>query len=110
MKKPTESGKGLVRAAGAGFMVEEKARWPQLIEYLNAAAWDDGSPRETSTLMLLIEDGWLKVCLNDRAVGRSLWQSADTLMDALDALEDHLVAGTGEWRVKKPFGSTGRKK
>jgi hypothetical protein len=110
MKKPANVGASVPAAASAQFLAEERQVAPTLVAYLKDSTWDDGASRETSTLMLLVEDGFLKVCLNDRAMGRSLWVATDSIWGAIEALEGHLAAGTGDWRVKKPFGSTGRKK
>lgn len=110
MKKPTGGPGATGGTVGVDLLKEEAVRWPHLITYLSDSKWDDGAPRETSTLMLLVEDGCLKACLNDRAMQRSLWVAAGGLVAALDVLEGHLEEGSGEWRVKKPFGATGRKK
>lgn len=110
LQKPTAGGKVGKAASSQGFMVAERAEYPWLFEYMNTTAWDDGTARETATLMLLVEDGWLKACLNDRAGGRSLWVTGSALVEVLGSLEGHLAAGTGDWRVKRPFGSQGGKK
>ena len=110
MKKPASAIPNGNVLANSEFLAKERTRWPNLVEYLSQTKWDDGSARETSTLMLLVEDGMLKACINDRALGRSLWVAADELNVALDALEGHLESGQGDWRIRKPFGATGRKK
>lgn len=76
-------------------------RYPAICEYVSTAQWEDGTPRETSTLLLFVEDGLWKCCLNDRAVGRSGWRAADTLQGVLDALEAVLREDCVEWRVAK---------
>lgn len=110
VRKPVASGPGARAAASVNVLAQERVLYPTVFQYLTDAVWDDGSPRETSTLMLLVEDGWLKACLNDRAMGRSLWVTGDALADVLAALELHLASGSGDWRVKKPFGATGKRK
>jgi len=110
MKKPAAVGAAVRAATGATFMAAERESYPCLVDYLSDVTWDDGSARETATLMVLVEDGHLKACLNDRANGRSLWVAVGSFEEAMVALEGHLSGGTGDWRVKKPFGSTGRKK
>jgi hypothetical protein len=107
MKKPTGGYPGKTAVPSGELLRQERSKFPRLVEYLEETKWDDGSRRETSTLMLLIEDGWLKACLNDRANGCSLWVTGDALVAVLDALEGHLERGDGEWRVRKPFGATG---
>lgn len=107
MQKPKGGHPGKAAVPSGELLRLERVKFPRLVEYLEEVKWDDGSKRETSTLMLLVEDGWLKACLNDRAMGCSLWVTADTVEAALDALEGHLERGDGEWRVRKPFGATG---
>jgi len=107
LKKPVGGHPGKT-AIPAGVLLEtERGDFPRLVEYLEATTWEDGGRRETATLMLLVEDGWLKGCLNDRANGCSLWVSSDSLAGLMDTLEGHLDRGDGEWRVRKPFGATG---
>lgn len=74
-------------------------RWPHLGEYLAESAYEDGSPRVTSTLLVFAEDGWWKGCLKDRDNERSLWHSNDTLESLLDGLEELLATGRAEWRA-----------
>lgn len=81
--------------------------YPALWEYLTLSAWEDGSPRALSTLIVFQEDGAWKVCLNDRAEGRSLWRSADTLAGLWEALEVALAGNAADWR-RSP--TTGRRK
>lgn len=107
MKKPIGGFPGKQAVPSGELLAEERTLYPRLVEYLEATKWDDGSRRETATLMLLVEDGWLKGCLNDRANGCSLWVTCDSVAGLLDALEGHLERGDGEWRVRKPFGATG---
>lgn len=79
-------------------------RHPTLVEYLSCSAWDDGSERERSTLSVFIEEGRVKVCLNDREFERSLYASGDTLAGVLAALEKALAADACEWRMWKGKG------
>ena len=95
VKKPISAVPNSNPLADDGFLAKERTRWPSLVEYLSQTKWDDGSPRETSTLMLLVEDGMLKACINDRALGRSLWVAADELNVALDAWRVTWRAGRG---------------
>lgn len=78
--------------------------YPALWEYLSLEVHDDGTVRERSMLMCLVEDGLFKACLQDRDQGQSLWVSGTALPGALAALEAHLAAGTGEWRQMKQQG------
>lgn len=79
-------------------------RLPALTEYLTAGTWEDGTTRETSTLLVFWQDGIYKVCLNDRASEKTLWASGGSILDALDALEAMLATGQGEWRESASKG------
>lgn len=71
---------------------------PAVAEYLTATNYPDGSPRERSVLSVFIEDGRVKVCLNDRDAARTLWRSADGIEDAVALLDLAIVDGTADWR------------
>lgn len=71
---------------------------PGLMEYLTHDKYEDGTPRERSALSVFIEDGWYKLALNDKDLRRSLYVTAESLIEALKALERHLLADTGDWR------------
>lgn len=73
--------------------------YPLVTEYLCTQQYDDGSPRERSALSLFCEDGMLKLALNDKAEGRSLYVSAESLEDALELLERALHATNAPWRL-----------
>lgn len=83
---------------------------PALMEYLTAASYPDGAPRETSTVMLFCDGGVFKACLNDREAQRSLWASGPSFLDALEALEAMLSTGTGEWRQNAQWKGKGKGK
>lgn len=82
-------------------------KYPNLAEYLSALAFPDGSERETSTLTLLLEDGYLKVCLNDRANQRGVWRTGATLEECLGSLDAAVGAEGVAWR-KWSTGFRGR--
>lgn len=74
---------------------------PKLHEFLTEAVWDDGKPRKTGTVMILVEDGWWKCWLHDRDGKGSAWFTAGTMLDALTAVEMALEAGDVSWRVDR---------
>lgn len=76
---------------------------PAIWEYLTCEQWEDGTPRQTATVTVFWEDSRVKLCLNDRFAGRSLWVSGESLIAALDALEGQLEAGTGDWRRNRTW-------
>lgn len=73
--------------------------FPTVWEYLTLARYDDGSSRKLSALSVFVEDGSLKIALNDKDAQRSLYVAGMTLRDALEALEAKLSAGEGDWRA-----------
>ena len=74
--------------------------YPLLSEYLVDPAWEDGKERETATLLLLVDAGQLKGCLNDRALGRSCWVTGGSVEAVLASLELGLLEGDLPWRAR----------
>lgn len=79
-----------------------RGRYPALYEWLSSNAYPDGAARETSTLLIFVEQGGYKGCLNDRDQARGLWTASASFEGVLEALEGHLQGGTGEWRSSGP--------
>lgn len=95
-------------AAGAAkrdAMSATAAQWaashPAIWEYLTLDTLDDGKERVTSMLCVFYEAGVVKVALQDRQEGLSLWVSSQSIPEALEALESRLQAGDGEWRQSR---------
>lgn len=92
----------------------EGVRWeeshPAVWEYLSLDTHEDGAPRTTSMLCVFVEQGCVKIALQDRERGESLWVSAPTFVEALHALEGRLASGEGEWRQSKYKGTAGGNK
>lgn len=84
------------------------SEYPALWEYLTASRWEDGRPRQTATLMVCVEDGRFKGCVNDRANGRSVWVSAGSFTGLLGAVEAVLQSGQAEWRRNQWSKGKGR--
>jgi len=80
---------------------------PALFEYLTLDAWEDGEVRQTATLLLFVEGGQFRGCVNDRENERSLWAGADTFLGLVGALEGRLIDPTADWR-RSGQGSNGR--
>lgn len=89
----------------AGFV----SHWPALFEYLTLLSWDDGSAREPATLLVFVDEGRWKACLNDKANARVGWRSADSFAGLLDVVEAGLAGGSMDWRrAKAPPPKRGR--
>jgi hypothetical protein len=85
--------------------------YPSVWAWLTDTRYDDGSSRQTSTLLIFTEDGSVKACLSDRDRSATGWASGATLEACLEALDKRLEAGTLDWRAKKPQGQQqGRRK
>lgn len=101
-------GTGQAASSGSCPDPEFARRYPILVEYLTSEKYDDGLVRERSALSMFCEDGMIKLALNDRDVGASLYCSSTTFGGALEALEGMLQRGPDAgWRVWKK--STKRK-
>lgn len=101
LQEPSKNGAEAV-IASAVQMCEFSTRFMALFEYVSESAWPSGRPRQTSTLMMFVEDGLVKLCLHDRALQRSLWVSGDSWESALTGMEVQLSSGKCEWRKDKP--------
>lgn len=97
MKRPTKPVAGEV-VTGTVCDPQIQQRYPQLWEHLTAVAYDDGSRRETSTLLLFMQDGSLKGMLRDKDGERCLWVAARSLIGVLEALEGQLGDDMADWR------------
>lgn len=71
---------------------------PGLLEFLTITNYPDGSVRQRSTIGVFVEDGLVKVCLNDRDTSRTLWRSGQSLEDCLLSLEVALQEPGTDWR------------
>lgn len=77
---------------------EFQERYPAVWEFVSIAKHEDGSRRQTSTLLAFVEAGCWKVCLGERESGLSLWAAGETLLEALEALEACLQSPSPQWR------------
>lgn len=78
---------------------------PAIVEFMTLRKDDAGSARQTSSLLIFCEDGQWKCCLCEREEELTLWASADTLAELLEALEAVLQSPAPQWRSK-----TGKRK
>jgi hypothetical protein len=79
----------------AGFAMGSR---PALCSVLFDRAYQDGTKRTTSTLLLFADGHTLKGCLKDRDSEETAWVSAETLEGLLDALEVGLQESRLDWR------------
>jgi len=74
---------------------------PALAEHLILTNYEDGTHRQTSTLLIFVDAGVLKMCLSDREIGRSCFVTGRTFEEAFKALDDGLANDTVDWRTKR---------
>jgi hypothetical protein len=75
--------------------------FPALVEELALGEWSPGEPRETSTLLVFVEDGLWKACLHDRDAGKSCFVSAVSMGELIARVEQGLREDDLEWRDKR---------
>lgn len=74
---------------------------PNVHEWLTEKQWHDGKKRETTTLMVVVEDGRWKCWVHDRDSKRSAWVTADAWEALWEVLERKLRDNDLEWRKDK---------
>ena len=77
---------------------------PTICEYLSHTTYEDGSPRETSTISVKEQDGKVLVALNDKQESRGLYRSAGSVQEAMALIEKALATNSADWRVWKQEG------
>lgn len=81
-----------------------KERAPTLGHFLCDGAWPDGSIRQTSSLVVFVQDGMFKACLGDKDSNTSLWASSRSFDELLESLECRLTDEQPDWRRSRPKG------
>jgi hypothetical protein len=96
-------------SGGADNWSDEEFRrvYPALWEYLSCDKWEDGTVRETATLLFFVDQERLSVCLTDRSGDRVAFNSGTTWGGLLAELEANLEDDSLEWRPRK-HGSGGK--
>lgn len=89
--------------ADAGGAADDAGLYPSLWEHLNCRRYPDGTARETSTIVIVAQDGRWKGCLSDKDNERVMWKAGDTLDALLTALEEAAAADDpSDWRRAAP--------
>lgn len=84
-------------------------KYPLVLEMLAETKYEDGGARQTSTLLVFVEGGMVKGCLNDRDQGQTAWAASPTLEGVLASFEARLAKGDVEWRPSGGNRPSGRK-
>jgi hypothetical protein len=99
------------RAAGGssnqiGPNPEDAEHYPALWEHLSATRWPDGSPRETSSIVIVGGSGEWKGCVSDKANARVCWKACATVEGLLLALSLACeVEEPRDWRAASDYSS-----
>jgi len=100
-------GKWVQPTAGGGDPKGRGTRWvdtdlaiayPALTGWLGDGWEEDGTARETGTLLIFAEGDVVKACLSDRQSGLRCFLTAKTFQELLLAAEETLYSGEGDWR------------
>lgn len=98
-------------AAEQGGTVAEVSEYPNIIEYLTTAKYDDGSARTTSVLIVVCDGPQWRVCLTDKDNGRTLWKTGSSILEALTAIELALMEDDPtQWRKSAGPPTRGKKR
>jgi len=94
-----------VRAAGSGVKRDPRVEkdFPAIWDLMTTTKLKDGTSVATMTVLLFVQDGLWKACLNDRQGEVSSFVSADTALALLQAIEEGLAGDSLEWRSSKPY-------
>lgn len=102
VRKPSKpdngAGSQMARVEATLFSTE----FSTLTEWLVENVWEDGTTRETSTLLVFMEEGRWKGCLHDRDGHRSVFLTAGSPEDLFKALDEGLREDSLDWRAKAP--------
>ena len=82
-----------------------------LTEFLFCPIWpEDGSKRDTGTIMLFADDGKLKAVITDRAQSLVAFFTISEPTLLWDELNEALLGDSLDWRVKKEWSPGNKKK
>lgn len=73
--------------------------YPTLWAFLADPAYEDGTPRQTGTVMLFVEQGRLKAWVHDREQERTAFLTAACPEDLFAELNDGLEDDELDWRA-----------
>lgn len=76
-------------------------QWPLLWSHLTQTTWEDGSPRQTSTMLVFAQEGVLKCMLRDVEAAQVLWTAGNGFTALLHAVEGQLESPDADWRTDR---------
>ena len=90
--------------------VKFQKAYPTVWDYVVQSKWDDGTPRETGSIMIFVQDGCFKGMLRDKDAGCVLWVAAPSIFGVLEAMEAAVSSPTADWRMDRQAGGGKAKK
>lgn len=82
-----------------------KGEYPFLTEFLTATQYEDGTARATGTILLFVDNGCMKLVLNDRDNQRSAFIEKSELLEAFAAAEAGLRNESLTWKIRGGYNS-----
>lgn len=101
-RKPDESTTGGLPSVVQDDSFREK--FPTLVDFLCLGSWEDGSRRQTGTILVFMEDGLWKCCLNDRDGDCYCFLASESFQGLLSSANDNLDRNSCEWRFRTNKG------
>jgi len=83
---------------------------PALAEFLAADKWGDGADRVPGTILIFVDAGTLKACINDKDQDAVAFLTARTMQELLESIEAGLRSGKLDWRAQRAPGGRGGKR
>lgn len=98
-------------APGASPGASDATQFPALWEHLTATQYPDGSPRETSSIIIVADhQGW-RGCLSDKDNARTMWKTAPSVEELLLVLEEGAASDDPTaWRQSAAAKFKGKKR
>ena len=90
-------GDGVAVAEDGDFM----GLYPTLWKFLTTLQWDDGSPRQPSTVSIFMQGGRWTACLTEKNWDLILFATADRVEGLWEALDGRLADPAADWRVNR---------
>ena len=85
--------------------------FPNLWDFLTQSAWEDGSRRETGSMLIFCDDGVIKTMVKDRDRGLCLWLTAPGLHTLFQVADAGVIDPSADWKKDRAYSaSRGKKK
>lgn len=75
--------------------------FPQLWAFLTSTKWEDGTPRQPSTVSIFMQAGRWTACLTEKNWDLILFATSDRLEDVWESLDARLSDPKADWRQNR---------